>query len=473
MRCYIIAFGSGMDSDWSNAVNGINWQGTQNYKYNIIDRTLIVLVSNNINLSPAQLFQTIKRQNSKIGDQSEIYILRPGSNHPPAQNYRNGQGVIDTNTTSGQFVTKIVNLVLGNNIQNLNNYIIQANVSPLIIDPLIIIFTEEAETSEGKIYEREEWINAIKNTKGTFYNDKLNSINRHIVNQIRNNLQDSPRVIEFRINNYTILFVKENELGIEKSKNGKIRGGIDNLLWEILNKWGNGLEKNDIYVAIHALNDYLLDKSKFENKVAYICDFHHSNSGPNKEFLDLLNKFLSSLENNHNDIEQICNDITEKIKELSLKPEKSISIFKHRVMSLLSALDIDIQTLIEKNFDDDYWKKLQKIYNGEKIEGIFKDVKEIVYGDDKKSLKSYVANILLQKLNSFSKISEFLPSASEKLTGDEDLNALLIAFQNKNKTLFKNIINLHGNVYHKWLNNLIGAFEELKLEIDDKLNKKV
>lgn len=216
-------------------------------------------------------------------------------------------------------------------VNNPKNYL-----NNILLDPLIIILTLEIKYRQ-QITAYPEWKASLDSNKCTFFEYKNNEI-EYKNNEIKTTNKDNIRIIEFKVDDYTVLFVKENDY--EKSQNPK---GIDELLDKILryNKWKDILPK---YIAVHALNDYIKDESKFEKKVNYICNFHHNTQEPDKEFCNLLVKVLEDIKNNRQqEAKDKCEQIIKKIKELSQK----LSILIHRIAHLFLPLDIDLQGIEE------------------------------------------------------------------------------------------------------------------------------
>lgn len=198
-------------------------------------------------------------------------------------------------------------------------------------DPLIIIFTEE---------EYKEWEKADEcKSKANAYDDNVNPMTP-------SNTGNTPRIIEFKTDNYTILFVKENGLNVNK-------GGADELLNKILNNWRKRLKKEDIYVAVHALTTYIKAKKLFEDR-AHICNFHHIDDEPHRSFCNLLVEVIENIniENinrkNSREAEKICGEIIEKIKLLeNISIMLEISRLVHRIAHIFLPLDIDLMGIVE------------------------------------------------------------------------------------------------------------------------------
>jgi hypothetical protein len=355
MNIYILAF--------SNDNTGRNGYYTfcrlqDNYDFiRINNNTIVIFVSPNCNLNLPNLITQIKTQYNVQGPKN-VYLLVPDGHplNPICGNY----DVIRVGS-AGTFLTDYVYQVLnGNNVQSIRNRV--ANIPPIVFDPLIIIFTEQITDRTGKIEGYDEWLKAI-NIKADFYNNKFKKFSPK-------NKQDKGkiRIAEFKVdNNYTVLFVKENDYVGDKKKKNKTKNGINNLLSRILKKWGKNVGKN-IYVAVHALSNYAKDKDvdgfkkEFNSKVAYICDFHHIDEY--KEFTDALIKFLDLInKNNTREAIKKCEEIKKLIEKFSKQTIKNFSLLKHRIAHLFLPLDIDLQGIYEvsKQSKDEAVKYLKEV----------------------------------------------------------------------------------------------------------------
>jgi len=317
------------------------------------------------------------------------------------------------------------------------------------LDPLIVIFTHT---------EHNEWWKALESNKATFYDDNLK-----VLKPIIDADKEKIRIAEFNVdNNYTVLFVKENNYGADE-------GGINDLLSQILNQeqWKN-FPKEDIYVAVHALYDYAKDgdvdgfKKEFKDQVNYICNFHHTddeplykqfcgNEGALIKFFDELNKSDGS-----NKAEELCNDLIKLIIKISGKDIRDISILKHQIINYLEPLRVDIDGLIDKNFENKYWDEVSKYWTGEKVEEIFKNINRVIYD-------------FLAKKNSKKEIKDFVENIKHRINEIEDLfrvSELLNALKNNDKKTAQSICNLHGNIYKKWMDGLINEFEKMKSNLE-------
>jgi hypothetical protein len=234
------------------------------------------------------------------------------------------------------------------------------------LDPLIIIFTYDS-------IEYPEWkkVKEIdKNVK--FYNDALKKLTPK-----NNHDKEEIRIAEFKVGDYTVLFVKENDYVSDKNKKGKTKNGINALLSRILNKYSKSVSKEDIYVAVHSLSDYATNKdvgdfkNKFNDRVGYICDFHHYNQGIDKDFCDLLVEFLDVIDNGKK-AEEKCEEIIKKIKELSRKNVNKFLDLEHKIKNIFLSLDIFLQDVNKeiKN-DKDYLNNILKEGNEEKLKKLW------------------------------------------------------------------------------------------------------
>ncbi len=271
----------------------------------------------------------------------------------------------------------------------------------MVMDPLIIIMTLEktslAGEGEGEIVGYAEWVEILKCNKAKFYNDSLNQITKN----------HSVRIAEITLDNYTVLFVKENDY---ENKGEQL---LNNIL--INNKWKYIEPK---YVAVHALKHYIKDISQFKNKVKYICDFHHYTEHESKidyEFCQLLLEFLKYFENKQSaEAKNNCEEIIKKIEELSKKIVlERLTLLKHRIITLWLPLAIDIQGLSEVNEDNaqNYFEKIKEDnYLNEIKYSINKQIdelNEILNGKKKinKGEKEYL-NTLIGEFNTKSEIKD-------------------------------------------------------------------
>jgi post-segregation antitoxin (ccd killing protein) len=445
MNIYVLAF-SGDNTgrkDYNVLIGSMN-----NYICRRINNNeIVIFVSPNINLPLIDLIRNCKNEFQYNGAVN-VYIFAP-SDHPLNPICSGYGGNIIRHGTSGDFVSKFVNPALGWNIQEIQNA--TRNTIPIVLDPLIIIFTEEATKATGEVYGRPEWREAINSDKATFYDDNLKPI------PINNAYKEKIRIAKFNVDNdYTVLFVKENDHGADK-------GGINNLLSQILNQgqWKN-FPKEDIYVAVHALSDYAKGKDvdgfkeEFKNRVNYICDFHHTDDPLYKQFCGeggALIKFLNAMNsNNVNDAKVLCDKLIELIKKMSGKDIRDISFLKHQIVNILEPLRIDIDGLMEKNFEDEYWKKVSNYWRKENLEGIFEDINDII----KKSLEQ---KVLGQDVKSF---VDLLSKKIAELKKWYKVAKLLTALETGDKKAVQNICKLYGNVYKIWMDELINEFEKVK-----------
>ena len=195
------------------------------------------------------------------------------------------------------------------------------------LDPLIVICTLRYSDVDYP-----EWHKAVESGKAQFYDDGLNPLKGNC-NKIR--------VAKFKVDNFIVLFVKENNYGISRNN------PLDSFLNQILqsNRWRNIPEK---YIAVHDLNSYIENASQFEDRVKYICDFHHIDADPDKSFCDSLLNFLQNVEKDEiRKAKRTCQRMIELIRRLSLRLVERFSILKHRIAHLFLPLDIDLMGIKE------------------------------------------------------------------------------------------------------------------------------
>jgi hypothetical protein len=365
MRVYIFVI---VRNTWNDDRQNSQQRGlTKLNNYNLLylyyqNRNLIIcLVPDNFNDEPQticnQLEQDLKIENLTLNNFKVIYC----QNHLPGVKWQN----INSITTSSENMRVYRENIINNNIDFLNN-----------LDPLIVIFT--LRYSE---VDYQEWHKAINSNKATFYDDNLNPIPQN------NADKEKIRIAEFKVdNNYTVLFVKENDYKSDK-------GGINNLLSQILNQeqWKN-FSKEDIYVAVHSLSDYAKNKdvynfkNKFNDKVAYICDFHHYDQGIDKDFCDLLVKFLDVIDDDKK-AEEKCEEIIKKIKELSKKNVNKFLNLQHKIKNIFLSLDIFLQ-------DINYLNEILKEENEEKLTDLWYIVAK--FQENKNNENNEKSNLLVE-----------------------------------------------------------------------------
>ncbi len=324
-------------------------------------------------------------------------------------------------------------------------------------DPLIIIFTLEIVDNSGGIIGYPEWHKALDLAKKNPQSVSLYDHNNGQIKKINTTLR--PRIAEIKINNnYTILIVKENEY--EKKK-----GGIDDLLNKILehNNWKNIQE---IYVAVHDLDNYVKDVGRFknENKINYICDFHHIEDEPDKSFCKLLVDLIDYVgKSQQNNALNKCKEIIEKIKELyhyhSLY--KQASILKHRIMNLFLPIDIDLQGLQKSNFQENYIEEVINAWKGKAISKI-NEAREFIYGNSG-SLKEIVEKVGLEKSKAWEKIEGLLPQSDEYYNVVEILKILNDGIKEELKSKEEWI--KKENPFHKWFLDIDEALDEIRKEL--------
>jgi len=452
MNIYILAF-SNDDAGNNGYYKLCQLQG--NYHSILIsNNTIVIFVSSKCNLNLSNLITQIKRTYNVQGP-TNVYLLAPEGHtkNPICNNYNDN---VILKGTSGTFLTNYVYPVLNKeNVQNIVKAV--ANIQPIVFDPLIIIFTEQITDRTGKIRGWGEWLKAI-NTKADFYNNKFKKFSPK-------NKKDKEkiRIVEFKVGDYTVLFVKENSYGADK-------GGINNLLSQILNQkqWKN-FPKEDIYVAVHALNEYAKGKdvdgfkNEFKNRVNYICDFHHSDDVPlYKEFCGgdsrdsncALIKLLTAVgKNNKETAKSYCEEIIELIRKMSGKDIRDLSLLKHQIVNLLEPIKIDIDGLMEKKFEDKYWKKVSNYWRGERVDKIFENIEKVI----------------INKKNSKEEVKNFVQEISDRINKIKNLfkvSELLTALKNNDKKTVRNICELYGNIYKKWMDELINEFEKMKSNLE-------
>jgi hypothetical protein len=180
--------------------------------------------------------------------------------------------------------------------------------------------------------------------------------------------------------------------------------------------------------------------------------------------------FNKSIEGFHNTDEDVVNALIKQdfntINELIIKPKiylPKLSDLKHEIISLLDPVKIDLEFLIEKNFNDNCW---DKICNGNgkysnDILSIFNQVKGFIFniGQNEDSLEEIVEKVNLNDNLAFDDIKNMLEDSN--YTDDKNLNNLLEALRNGDKEQVVRIIRLYGNLFNDWYFRLIDNIEKL------------
>lgn len=176
---------------------------------------------------------------------------------------------------------------------------------------------------------------------------------------------------------------------------------------------------------------------------------------------------------NQNEIKNWIDNITDNFSDFSklysyLKKNWVIelSILKHQIVNLLVPLRIDIEGLIDKEFEDNYWEKVKGAWINNKIETeIFQKVREKIYNGNKDTIEKIVDDRKLRESKSWKEMQNLLPNQNQNLTGDEKVNELLKALSSGDKNKVRQILELYGNVYKQWMDKLINAIDQLKNEL--------
>lgn len=304
------------------------------YRYYQNENLIICFVPQGFDNRPDEISRQLS---SSLNINNLSFKVIYSSNHRPGDDWEKFTYKKVTSEKLAKIVQKCNELL--ENIDSLKDF--PNNLNP---DPLMIIFTL---ASPPEVYK--EWDKAIKNSKATFYDDDLTPLSAP---QNKKDEENKIRIAEFKVDDFTVLLVKEN--GYSVADGGQ---GINDLLTEILDKWKQKLQiqkKEDIYVAVHALSDYAKNKdvvdfiNAFKDKVAYICNFHHYTTGEYKEFTDALIEFLDliSKDDTTKALEK-CEEIKKLIEKLSTKTIKKYLHLSHRIVHLFLPLDIDLMGICE------------------------------------------------------------------------------------------------------------------------------
>ena len=192
----------------------------------------------------------------------------------------------------------------------------------LLEDPLIIVVTR---TEYG------EWQKFV--TKWADLSKKLKALDKKLTAlNSKRTWNNNTTIIELNLSPYTFLYINEDMVNSTRK--------IDDFLLRVLKKWGKGLQRSDIYVAVHDLDNYIEDVNRFKDRVACICDFHHTE--PDKSFCDLLVNVIDNIDkNNRDEAIKNCKEIISKLVK------KTFPYLTHQIARLFLPLDIDLQGISE------------------------------------------------------------------------------------------------------------------------------
>jgi len=300
----------------------------------------------------------------------------------------------------------------------------------LLEDPLIIVVTRTEYGEWQKFVTKWADLSKKLNNKLKALDKKLKSLNNTTT------WNNNTTIIELNLSPYTFLYIDE---GMVNS-----RHKIDDFLLKVLKKWGNGLNKKDIYVAVHALDEYIEDVNQFKDRVAYICDFHHVNTEPDKSFCELLVNVIDNIDKNNRD--EAIKNCEEIISELV---KKTFPYLIHQIAGLFLPLDIDLQGISEvlkrnnEKHAEEYYNEAFR-NNGEqrvkeKIEEAKKLIKEFPRAEE-------------------SEISKFLDN-------NDQLEEVKDNLQNWDET--KELLQ-QGNPFHSWFCELMNCLKNLREQYEGK-----
>lgn len=159
-------------------------------------------------------------------------------------------------------------------------------------------------------------------------------------------------------------------------------------------------------------------------------------------------------------------------------PGVLVSLYKHQIVNRCQPLRVDIEGLIEKNFDENYWDQVVKAHKNLSQE--FQDIKNLIYvsstsgESEPKSIQDIISKITDDEIKAYLKDvlenkikKQLLPENQDKFTCNVIVNELVSALANNDRNKFKQIITLHGNVYKKWMDELIDCIDQLMLELNE------
>jgi hypothetical protein len=157
-------------------------------------------------------------------------------------------------------------------------------------------------------------------------------------------------------------------------------------------------------------------------------------------------------------LSNLCDKFSEALKEPEKRIESSeknrlLSLLKHQIVNILEPLRIDIEGLMDKNFEDSYWEKVSNYWKGNRINNTFKELEKAI----EKFLKPETS-----KDSEIKQFVEKLKKEIENINSYEQLNKLLTAIKIGDKKTVQDICKLYGNVYKIWMDELVNEFEKVK-----------
>lgn len=170
---------------------------------------------------------------------------------------------------------------------------------------------------------------------------------------------------------------------------------------------------------------------------------------------------------------------------------KRLAVIKHKLNHLFLPIDIDLQGLIESDFNEEYWKEIKVAWNENEIKKIISKAKNLIYGNKEEG--DYIVKIIEEAIGFASKeeeknkikvgkakINELFPIRKAKVPNE--LGAYMKKYYKAIKILsvlscgekeeLINLLRKEGNCFHDWLVSLNKVIDEIENEIEvEKKNK--
>jgi hypothetical protein len=268
--------------------------------------------------------------------------------------------------------------------------------------------------------------------------------------------------------NGCIIWIKKKEKFNPQIKEEVNKNHANQIVQEIKRKLNSKKYKkykeiDEIIILVHAKIDDQVKQSyskiNITEKEVPIKWYPYTTAGGGAGMINLVEIVINAIYSC--DITNLCDELSNALLEVEKKIEaseqgKSLSLLKHQIVNILEPLRIDIDWLIDKNFENKYWYKVSKYWTGEKVEEIFKNINKVI--ED-----------FLGKKNSKKEIEDFVENIKHRINEVEDLfrvSQLLNALKNNDKKTAKSICNLHSNIYKKWMDGLINEFEKMKSNLE-------
>lgn len=276
------------------------------------------------------------------------------------------------------------------------------------------------------------------------------------------------------LNNELFYFkcAKDRVLYVVKLSISKKKENTNRVL-KVANKYKN----YEIVIGTHtrdALPIKVLNIKKINEKLSGLVITNYSTAWSEFEFINQFCQELVNSRPNETNTQKYFDKLFDELKKKHPSDLiKVLSIIKHQIVNILQPLRIDIEALIERNFDVGYWQNLVKTYKTN-LNKEFSYIKKLIYqnSDNNKprTIKDIVSKITDNSIKTncdeiYKKFEKLLSINQKNFTTEKKVNDLLNSIKKDDKNAFKNLITINGNVYKKWMDELIDLIDQLILEL--------